>query len=190
MVDILRALQWWDEWQLRILVIGSLGLQWFLLLAAPMRNYTIPRLFRCSIWAAYVGADALAIYALATLFNRHSKASSSISSCSCCDYGNKGSSLEVLWAPLLLVYLGGREEITAYTIEDNELWTRHTVTMVSQVTVAVYSFYKSWPESSDRKLLLSAILLFVIGIISLTASSRSRGLCGGPASSGWWPCGP
>ncbi|CAD6268829.1 unnamed protein product [Miscanthus lutarioriparius] len=166
MVDILRAVQWWDEWQLRILVIGSLGLQWFLLLAAPLRNYTIPRLFTCSIWAAYVSADALAIYALATLFNRHSKATSSISSCSCCDYGNKGSSLEVLWAPLLLVYLGGREEITAYTIEDNELWTRHTVTMVSQVTVAVYSFYKSWPDSSDRKLLLSAILLFVIGIIS------------------------
>ncbi|CAD6268827.1 unnamed protein product [Miscanthus lutarioriparius] len=166
MIDILRAVQWWDEWQLRILVLGSLGLQWFLLLAAPMRNYTIPRLFRFSIWAAYVSADALAIYALATLFNRHSMASSISSSCSCCDYGKKGSSLEVLWAPLILVYLGGREEITAYTIEDNELWTRHTVTMVSQVTVAVYSFYKSWPGSSDRKLLLSAILLFVIGIIS------------------------
>ncbi|XP_066357863.1 uncharacterized protein [Miscanthus floridulus] len=164
MIDILRAVQWWDEWQLRILVLGSLGLQ-FLLLAAPMRNYTIPRLFRFSIWVAYLSADALAIYALATLFNRHSKASSISSSCSCCDYGNKGSSLEVLWAPLILVYLGGREEITAYTIEDNELWTRHTVTMVSQVTVAVYS-YKSWPDSSDRKLLLSAILLFVIGIIS------------------------
>jgi hypothetical protein len=28
----------WDEWRLRILVLGSLGLQWFLLLAAPMRN--------------------------------------------------------------------------------------------------------------------------------------------------------
>jgi hypothetical protein len=165
MVDILRALQWWDQWQLRILVLGSLGLQWLLLLLAPTRNYTIPRLLRFFIWAAYVSADALAIYALATLFNRHAKASS-ISSGSNCDYGNKGSSLEVLWAPLLLVYLGGREEITAYTIEDNELWTRHTVTMVSQVTVAVYSFYKSWPESSDRKLLLSAILLFVIGIIS------------------------
>ncbi|CAN6371727.1 unnamed protein product [Urochloa humidicola] len=163
MIDILRAVQWWDEWQLRILVLGSLGLQWFLLLAAPMRNYAIPRFFRYCIWGAYVSADALAIYALATLFNHHAKASSSSSGC---DYANKGSSLEVLWAPLLLVYLGGREEITAYTIEDNELWTRHTVTMVSQVTVAVYSFYKSWPDASDRKLLLSAILLFVIGIIS------------------------
>jgi hypothetical protein len=67
-------------------------------------------LLRFFIWAAYVSADALA-----TLFTRHAKASS-ISSGSNCDYGNKGSSLEVLWAPLLLVYLGGQEEITAYTI--------------------------------------------------------------------------
>ncbi|KAL6840849.1 hypothetical protein ACP4OV_029375 [Aristida adscensionis] len=160
MIDIWSAVQWWDEWQLRILVIASMGFQWFLLLAAPLRNYTIPRWFRTFIWLAYISADALAIYALATLFNRHARATSG------CDSGAKGSSLEVLWAPLLLVYLGGREEITAYNIEDNELWTRHTVTLVSQVTVALYAFYKSWPSSNDRKLLLSAILLFIVGILS------------------------
>ncbi|KAF8769074.1 hypothetical protein HU200_006950 [Digitaria exilis] len=152
-------MEWWDKWQLRILVVASLGFQWFLLLAAPLRNYTIPRWFRTCIWLAYIIADALAIYALATLFNRHAKGS--------CDYGAKASSLEVLWAPLLLIYLGGREEITAYNIEDNELWTRHTVTLVSQVTIALYAFYESWDNNSnDRRLLLSAILLFVIGIIS------------------------
>ncbi|CAN6335866.1 unnamed protein product [Urochloa humidicola] len=157
---IWRAVLWWDGWQLRILVLGSLGFQWFLLLAAPMRNYTIPRWFRTCIWLAYITADALAIYALATLFNRHARASSR------CDYAAKETSLEVLWAPLLLIYLGGREEITAYNIEDNELWTRHTVTLVSQVTVALYAFYKSWTGANDRKLLLSAILLFIVGIIS------------------------
>ncbi|KAF8725441.1 hypothetical protein HU200_019963 [Digitaria exilis] len=158
-VDIFRGMEWWDKWQLRILVVASLGFQWFLLLAAPLRNYTIPRWFRTCIWLAYIIADALAIYALATLFNRHAKGS--------CDYGAKASSLEVLWAPLLLIYLGGREEITAYNIEDNELWTRHTVTLVSQVTIALYAFYESWDNNSnDRRLLLSAILLFVIGIIS------------------------
>ncbi|CAL4903634.1 unnamed protein product [Urochloa decumbens] len=161
MAGIWRAVLWWDEWQLRILVLGSLGFQWFLLLAAPMRNYTIPRWFRTCIWLAYITADALAIYALATLFNRHARANSH------CDQAAKETSLEVLWAPLLLIYLGGREEITAYNIEDNELWTRHTVTLVSQVTVALYAFYKSWTGTNDdRKLLLSAILLFVVGIIS------------------------
>ncbi|CAL5010914.1 unnamed protein product [Urochloa decumbens] len=160
MIDIWSAVRWWDEWQMRILVLASLCFQWFLLLAAPMRKYTIPKWFRFCIWVAYMSCDALAIYALATLFNRHAKATSS------CDYGAKASSLEVLWAPLLLIYLGGREEITAYTIEDNELWTRHTMTLVSQVTVALYSFYKSWPSSSDRKLLFSAVLLFIVGVIS------------------------
>ncbi|RLM55136.1 hypothetical protein C2845_PM10G00820 [Panicum miliaceum] len=163
MAGILGALHWWDEWQLRVLVLGSLGVQWFLLFAAPMRKYTIPRWFRTFIWLAYIGSDALAIYALATLFNRH--ASSSTSSC-----GNGGWSraLEVLWAPVLLIHLGGQEEITAYNIEDNELWTRHTVTLVSQVAVAVYAFCKSWPSSGDRRLLASAILLFVVGILSFS----------------------
>ncbi|PUZ62511.1 hypothetical protein GQ55_4G363900 [Panicum hallii var. hallii] len=160
---ILGALHWWDEWQLRVLVLGSLGVQWFLLFAAPMRKYTIPRWLRTFIWLAYIGSDALAIYALATLFNRH--ASSSTSSCA---NGGWSRALEVLWAPVLLIHLGGQEEITAYNIEDNELWTRHTVTLVSQVAVAVYAFCKSWPSSGDRRLLASAILLFVVGILSFS----------------------
>ncbi|TVU16874.1 hypothetical protein EJB05_32885, partial [Eragrostis curvula] len=161
MSPVRRGVLWWDVWQLRILVLGSLGLQWFLLVAAPMRKYTMPRWFRTFIWLAYISSDALAIYALATLFNRHARASSP------CEYAGKASTLEVLWAPLLLVHLGGRQEITAYNIEDNELWTRHTVTLVSQVTVALYAFYKSWwPGHSDWKLLMSAILLFINGIIN------------------------
>ncbi|OEL22842.1 hypothetical protein BAE44_0016139 [Dichanthelium oligosanthes] len=145
---------------MRILIAASLLMQWFLLLAAPMRKYTIPRWLRYLIWLDYIGCDALAIYALATLFSRQTNASSH------CNEGVKASSLEVLWAPVLLIHLGGREEITAYNIEDNETWTRHTATLVSQVTVALYAFYKTWPDNSDRRLLWSAVLLFVIGVLS------------------------
>ncbi|EMS53655.1 hypothetical protein TRIUR3_13793 [Triticum urartu] len=112
-------------------------------------------------------SDALAIYALATLFNRHARATSSSSSCDGIAH-DKAKILEVFWAPVLLIHLGGQEELTAYTIEDNELWARHTVTLVSQVAVAMYAFYKSWPDSSDWKLLASAILLFIIGVISFS----------------------
>jgi len=160
MSGIWSAVRWWDEWQMRVLVAGSLLMQWFLLLAAPMRKYTIQTWLRRLIWLVYISCDALAIYALATLFNRQAKASSP------CNTGTKPSSLEVLWAPVLLIHLGGREEITAYNIEDNEMWTRHTVTLVSQVTVALYAFYKTWPDSGDRRLLWSAVLLFFIGILS------------------------
>ncbi|CAO2153215.1 unnamed protein product [Urochloa humidicola] len=165
MFHVWRAVRWWDEWQLRILVLGSLWLQWFLLLAAPMRKYTIPRCLRGCIWLAYISSDALAIYALATLFNRHARASSS--SGTSCSVGMPNI-LEVLWAPILLIHLGGQEELTAYTIEDNELWIRHTVTLVSQVAVALYAFYKSWPPPTDGKLLASAILLFIIGVVSFS----------------------
>ncbi|KAG2629767.1 hypothetical protein PVAP13_3KG425200 [Panicum virgatum] len=167
MEDVWSAVRWWDSWQLRILVLGSLGIQWFLLVAAPMRKYTVRRCFRLCIWLAYISSDALAIYALATLFNRHARATGS-SSCDCIANNNKARILEVLWAPVLLIHLGGQEELTAYTIEDNELWTRHTVTLVSQVAVALYAFYKSWPNPSDWKLLASAILLFIIGVISFS----------------------
>nr|CAB3460319.1 unnamed protein product [Digitaria exilis] len=77
---------------------------------------------------AYLAGDALAIYALATLFNRHKPQDQ--------DHGR--SLLEVVWAPILLTHLGGVDGITAYNIEDNELWSRHLVTAVSQVTVAIY----------------------------------------------------
>lgn len=170
MFDIWIIVQWWDDWQLRVLVLGSLSLQWFLLLAAPMRKYSVPYCFRMCIWLAYISSDALAIYALATLFNRHARTVPA-SYCPAPAPAGKEQSriLEVLWAPILLINLGGQKEMTAYEIEDNELWTRHTVTLVSQVSVALYAFYKSWhPSSSDRKLTAAAVLLFVIGVVSFS----------------------
>ena len=40
-----------------------------------------------------------------------------------------------LWAPILLVHLGGQDCIAAYNIEDNELWKRHVLTAMSQVSM-------------------------------------------------------
>jgi hypothetical protein len=69
-----------------------------------------------------------------------------------------------MWAPVLLLHLGGHDGITAYNIEDNELWSRHLVTAVSQVTVAIYVFCKSWPPGGDKRLLQAAILMFIPGV--------------------------
>ena len=71
MMGFSGAVQWWEEWQLRVLVLASLFLQYFLFVAAPLRKRCIPALFRFVIWLAYLGSDAVAIYALAALFNRH-----------------------------------------------------------------------------------------------------------------------
>ncbi|CAN6183289.1 unnamed protein product [Urochloa humidicola] len=156
-VDLSSAVDWWEEWQLRILVLGSLFLQFVLFAGSILRNYRNP-LSRLCIWLAYLGADALAIYALATLFNRHKLPPDSSST-------KRSSILEVVWAPVLLIHLGGQHTITAFSMEDNELWRRHIVTLVSQVTVAIYVFCKSWPRGGKRRLLQAAILLFVVGIL-------------------------
>ncbi|KAF7067359.1 hypothetical protein CFC21_073257 [Triticum aestivum] len=152
------AVDWWEEWQLRILVLGSLFVQYLLLCSAPFRKFAIPSWYRSIIWLAYLGSDSVAIYALATLFNRQRRQ----------DYGsaNSNSILEVVWAPVLLMHLGGQDVISAYNIEDNELWTRHVLTAVSQVTVAIYVFCKSWPGTGgDTRLLLASICFFVSGIV-------------------------
>ena len=67
----------------------------------------------------------------------------------------------MVWAPVLLVHLGGQDIISAYNIEDNELWTRHVLTAVSQITVSIYVFCKSW-QGGDKKLLQAAIMLFTL----------------------------
>ncbi|KAM0922111.1 hypothetical protein ACQ4PT_006356 [Festuca glaucescens] len=47
-------------------------------------------------------------------------------------------------------------------MEDNELWRRHVLTAVSQLTVSIYVFCKSW-RGGDKWLLQAAIMLFTLG---------------------------
>ncbi|WVZ95086.1 hypothetical protein U9M48_040891 [Paspalum notatum var. saurae] len=139
------AVLWWEEWQLRILVLGSLSVQFYLSSFATDRKKHIQPLKRFFIWLAYLAGDSLAIYALATLFNRQKKVQLENPAV------NGSRDLEVLWAPILLVHLGGQLNISAYNIEDNEPWRRHFLTAVSQVTIAVYVFCKSCSSSADKR---------------------------------------
>jgi hypothetical protein len=74
--------------------------------------------------------------------------------------------LEFMWVPVLLIHLGGHPTISAYSLEDNELWKRHVLTFVSQVTVALYVFYKWW--SGEKRLLQAAVLLLVVGVLKFS----------------------
>jgi len=67
------AVLWWEEWQLHVLVLMSLFLQCFLFFAGVLRKRCIPSWLRFLIWLAYLGSDAVAIYALAILFNSTKK---------------------------------------------------------------------------------------------------------------------
>lgn len=125
-----EAVAWWDEWQVRVLALASLFLQCFLYIAAPLRGRGIvPPSVRFLIWLAYMGSDAAAIYALAALFN-HQRKLEWVSA------HRSSASLQALWAPILLLHLGGQDSIAAYNLEDNELWKRHVLTALSQVISA------------------------------------------------------
>ncbi|VAH97254.1 unnamed protein product [Triticum turgidum subsp. durum] len=149
------AMQWWDEWKLRVLILCSLSVQFFLYFSDWMRLLHKLRRLRVLVWMAHIGGDALAVYALAILFNRQKQQTADVES----------DALELIWVPFLLIHLGG-QNISAYSLEDNELWKRHVITLVSQVAVALYIFCKWW--SGQKKLLQAAVLLFVVGILKFT----------------------
>ena len=130
MMGFSEGVQWWGEWQLRLLVLASLFLQYFLFLGALLRKGRIPSWFRSLIWLAYHCCDLVVIYALATLFNQSNRMEELAM--------NHGSSthLGALWASIVLLHLGGQDGITAYSIEDNENWRRQFLIAVSQVSAA------------------------------------------------------
>ena len=70
--------------------------------------------------------------------------------------------ITAFWAPFLLLHLGGPDTITAYSLEDNELWRRHALTLVTQVTTTVYVVLRCWTSTPLNFL---ALPIFFAGII-------------------------
>ena len=75
---------------------------------------------------------------------------------------NESIQLTAFWAPFLLLHLGGPDTITAYSLEDNELWLRHLLGLGVQTGVALYIFVLAWTASH---LSVLSILIFCAGII-------------------------
>ena len=71
--------------------------------------------------------------------------------------------ITVFRAPFLLLHLGGPDTITAYSLEDNELWLRHLLGLLIQVRGAIYVFLTTW--TSTNALYIMAIPVFIAGII-------------------------
>ncbi|EMS57840.1 hypothetical protein TRIUR3_16787 [Triticum urartu] len=142
----------WKQWGLQALVMLSFTLQVTLLILAEFRRLMDSGVLRAFVWSAYMLADATAIYVLGHL---------SVTSRS------PEHELMAFWAAFLLLHLGGQDNITAYTIEDNRLWLRHLQTLAVQVAAAAYVLYES-PIVGGRSSSLirpAAILIFVVGLV-------------------------
>ncbi|KAH9718401.1 DUF4220 domain-containing protein [Citrus sinensis] len=61
-----------------------------------------------------------------------------------------------------MLHLGGPDTITAFALEDNELWLRHLFGLIFQAVAAVYIFLTSLP---GNKLFFPTALVFIAGMI-------------------------
>ncbi|KAM1491248.1 hypothetical protein TB2_022994 [Malus domestica] len=144
----------WNEWELRAMVLISLALQTILILIGNWRKHSTSNILRIVLWLAYLSADSVATVSLGILSSNQEDSEG--------DSVNPNFVITAFWAPFLLLHLGGPDTITAYSLEDNELWPRHLLGVVVQVIVALYVFIRAW---SSKMLNFLAIPVFVVGII-------------------------
>ncbi|XP_073261077.1 uncharacterized protein [Populus alba] len=149
-----EVLNLWNNWEIRGMVLLSLLLQTILIVFGPWRKTNARSWIRILVWSAYLSADVVATVALGNLARSQGDSSGDVSE-------KANNSIQAFWAPFLLLHLGGPDTITAYSIEDNELWSRHLLGLVVQVGVAFYVFSRSWGSGI---LSFIAIPMFVVGI--------------------------
>ncbi|TKY51750.1 hypothetical protein E2542_SST23269 [Spatholobus suberectus] len=149
----------WNILELRVLVLISFFLQIFLILFGNRRKYIAGTCLQFSVWLTYLSADWVATVALGIL-SKNSKNPSI----------DPNFIIMAIWAPFLLVHLGGPDTITAYSLEDNELWLRHLLGLIYQLAVAGMVVHNSW---NGGNLNYVTIPVMVAGIIKYCERSWS-----------------
>ncbi|XP_073261076.1 uncharacterized protein [Populus alba] len=149
-----EVLNLWNNWEIRGMVLLSLLLQTILIVFGPRRKTNARSWIRILVWSAYLSADMVATVALGNLARSQGDLSGDV-------LEKANNSIQAFWAPFLLLHLGGPDTITAYSIEDNELWLRHLLGLVVQVGVAFYVFSRS---RGSGILTFIAIPMFIVGI--------------------------
>ncbi|KAF8088206.1 hypothetical protein N665_0549s0016 [Sinapis alba] len=142
----------WDSWNIRGMIILSLTLQTTLIFFSPLRKRTSNKFLILLLWSSYLLADLSANFAVALIAKNQGKDSKD-------DDLPQNKKLVALWAPFLLIHLGGPDTITAFSLEDNALWTRHFLWLVFQALAGVYVVVYSLPNV----LWVIILLLFIAG---------------------------
>ncbi|XP_058225091.1 uncharacterized protein LOC131334196 [Rhododendron vialii] len=164
----MRALRkWWEEWDLRILILYILIAQLYLHFFGRLRRKNKSLLMMIvSVWLLYLFSDLLATIALGKLSKIKVDDNSKDNSIKPKGHSNKitmgEEALRVMWAPLVLFYLGGPDTITVLRAEENQLWMRHLIGLLTQGLRTAYALIVTWNKEG---LSLLALLVFVPGII-------------------------
>lgn len=151
-----KLMKLWKDWELRAMVVTSLLVQIILTVLGGRRKY-IPKIrIRAIVGCSHLLADSVATIALGILTNNLG------------DIYDEGgvvdlnTKLTAFWAPFLLLHLGGPDTITAYALEDNQLWLRHFFGLIVQTVMTIYIFLMAW---SGSRLSLLSIPMIVVGSI-------------------------
>ncbi|KAF7845335.1 uncharacterized protein G2W53_002240 [Senna tora] len=147
---ISKIVQIWEDWNIRGVILFSLSLQFFLIVSAPLRKRTKSFII-LFVWLAYLLADWAASFCVGLISKNQSNN----------PIFSKNDYLMAFWAPFLLLHLGGPDTITAFALEDNELWLRHLLSLIFQALSTAYVFFLTLP---DNKLWFPTVLLFLAGI--------------------------
>ncbi|GMJ06017.1 hypothetical protein like AT5G45530 [Hibiscus trionum] len=159
----------WDEWNIRGAILFSLLVQVILIFVAPIRKCARKKIVISLIWLAYLLADAAANFAVGLISNsQRNEANNSGQKLK--QKPQENSDLLAFWAPFLLLHLGGPDTITAFALEDNQLWLRHLLGLVFQAGAVVYVFFQSLPND---KLMFPTVLMFFAGFIKYVERTRA-----------------
>ncbi|CAD6340831.1 unnamed protein product [Miscanthus lutarioriparius] len=177
-----------SDWEIRVAVLVSLLLQVFLIFLGPMRKRSSSPIPRFTVWSCYLLADWVADLALGLLLNNMGNIGGGGGNSSS-SFGLKrgggggtagnnnnassGSSSPIIfafWTPFLLLHLGGPDTITAYSLEDNELWLRHLIGLLFELFSACVIFFCSL---HGNPMIPATVLMFIVGIIKYAERTYS-----------------
>uniref|UniRef100_A0A2N9F277 Integrase catalytic domain-containing protein n=1 Tax=Fagus sylvatica TaxID=28930 RepID=A0A2N9F277_FAGSY len=115
-----------NEWEIPALVLISLSLQSILIVLGYRRKFSTSEKLIFFPWITYLLASWFATVSLGIISNTIPNL----------DVNDKVErvklDLAAFWAPFFLLHLAGPDTITAYSLEDNALWRRQAITLVSQ----------------------------------------------------------
>ncbi|KAF8686955.1 hypothetical protein HU200_043233 [Digitaria exilis] len=115
-----KLIQLWNDWLLSAVLLLSLSLQLLMLCTGGLRRRTTPSCWsKVYFWVIYTVSSPISIYALGIL----SRASA----------GHDDADIQAFWAVLLLSHLGGVDDYTALSLEDNKLWRRRLFSLSIQL---------------------------------------------------------
>ncbi|XP_058225088.1 uncharacterized protein LOC131334193 [Rhododendron vialii] len=171
----------WENWDMRILILYILLTQLYLHFSGRIRRQSRSSLIIVNVWLLYLFSDLFATIALGKLskLKVNSDAKDYLNQMKNSTYDKATHSfkippldskvkmgkdaLRVIWAPLILFYLGGPDTITILRFEENKLWMRHLSGLGMQGLRTAYALVATLFMPGSIAYL--ALLLCIPGII-------------------------